>query len=146
MVCAIVNISMYGEINERVCGVLNLLKYVSVNSGRVKFTTDTYMTLNYLIQETKDKDFKERVYQYIIVIYLVMDKKFMSNPLDTFLEEFVVPGGGAYSLLNEKIDRRVPIPKLTREDIIDITVTDNSLLRHLYIANRSAVDSIFQRS
>lgn len=136
---------MYDDINKRVCSILNLLKYVPINSGKVKFITDTFMTLNYLIQETKDNDFKKIVYEYILVIYLVMDRKFMSNPSRTFLQEFMVPGG-TYNIFKEKIDRQLPIPKLKKEDIIDITVTDNPLLRHLYIANRSAVDNIFQQS
>ena len=137
---------MYDDINKRVCSILNILKYTPINREGIKSATDIFMALNYLIQETNNSDFKKVVYEYIIVMYLVMDKKFMSNPSHSCLHELMIVPGGAYSILKEKIDRQLPIPKLEKKDVIDITATDIPLLRHLYIANRSAVDSIFQQS
>jgi len=108
----------------------------------IKIYEETFFTLLYYNKFNELKNITNRLF---LMLFLMIDKMYYKNINVKMTKDFKVKLP-ANCYLNEKINSFKSLPNISKGEIIDVTNTDNKILKYFYYQNKNFIDKIHQQN
>lgn len=130
---------MYLFISQRLHSILSKIKLID---NDIKIYEETFLTLLYYNKFNELKNITNRLF---LALFLMIDKMYYKNINSKMTKDFIVKLPANY-FLNKKINSLKSLPNINKDEIIDVTNTDNKILKYFYYQNKNFIDKIHQQN